>query len=108
MRLKQLMAETGVTQQQVADALGITAPAMNHYINGRREPSIEMLCKLADFFGVTVDYLIGRDVKTETPVVDKAFVRAGGRTVELDPSQPVLFQVGDKTFELVLAEEKVK
>lgn len=100
------MAETGVTQQELADGIGITAPAVNHYVNGRREPDIATLIKLADYFGVSVDYLIGRDVPAERPMPGKAFVTAGGQTVALDPSAPVQFRFGDQVFELILAEER--
>lgn len=106
MRLKQIMEETGVTQQQVADAIGVTAPAMNHYINGRREPDIETLIKLADYFGVSIDYLVGRDVPEERPMSDKAIMTANGQNITLDPSKPLQFNIGGKTFELILAEEK--
>lgn len=49
------------TQQQVADALGISRARYSHYENGRNEPDMEILKLLADFHHVTVDYLIGRD-----------------------------------------------
>ncbi len=97
MRLKQIMAETGVTQQQVAGGIGVSAQAMNHYIHGRREPDIETLIKLADYFGVSVDYLIGRDVPEEKPTA--------GQVVELDPSKPVVIRAGNRTFEIHLAED---
>lgn len=106
MRLKKLMAETGVTQKQVADAIGVTEPAMNHYINGRREPNIEMLCKLADFFHVSVDYLVGRDVPKERPMPDTTFLNANGQSIALDPSKPLQINVNGKVFEIHLAEEK--
>lgn len=106
MRLKQIMADTGVTQREVAEAIGVTEPAMNHYINGRREPDIKTLIKLADYFDVSIDYLVGRDVPEEKPMSDQAFMSAGGRTVALDPSQPVQFRIGDRVFELILAEER--
>ena len=51
-----------LSQKDVADALGIGRAAYSHYESGRREPNIEMLLKLADFFHVTVDDLLGRKV----------------------------------------------
>lgn len=108
MRLKQIMAETGVTQQQVADGIGMSLQAINNYIHDKREPNIATLIKLADYFGVSVDYLIGRDVPAERPMPGKAFVTAGGQTVALDPSAPVQFRFGGQVFELILAEEKEK
>ena len=106
MRLKQLIQETGVSQRQVAEAIGVTEPAMNHYINGRREPDITTLVKLADYFDVSIDYLVGRDVPEERPMSDKAIMTANGQNITLDPSKPVQFNVNGRVFELILAEEK--
>lgn len=106
MRLKKLVAETGVSQQKLADYLGVTLQSVNYYINGKREPNIATLIKLADYFDVSVDYLVGRDVPEEKPMSDKAFMSAGGKTIELDPSTPVQFRFGDQVFELILAEDK--
>ena len=59
-RLKIFRKERGLTQTQVADAVGLGRQAYAYYEKGEREPSTETLCKLADFFGVTVDELLGR------------------------------------------------
>ncbi|MBE5744813.1 MAG: helix-turn-helix transcriptional regulator [Clostridiales bacterium] len=48
------------TQRQVADYLQITQPSYIRYENGSSQPSLETLVKLADFFDVSVDYLLGR------------------------------------------------
>ena len=49
-----------MTQQTVADYIGCSSVVFSRYERGTRQPSIEMLLKLADLFGVTVDYLLGR------------------------------------------------
>ncbi|WP_372780250.1 helix-turn-helix domain-containing protein [Priestia aryabhattai] len=59
-RLTSLRKKKNVTQQKVADYLGITRPAYTAYEQGKRQPDYETLTKIADFFDVTVDYLIGR------------------------------------------------
>lgn len=58
--LKILRKEKGLTQTQLANAVGIGRQAYAYYEKGEREPSPETLCKFADFFGVTVDELLGR------------------------------------------------
>lgn len=58
--IKYLRTEKGVSQKTVADYLGITQQAYANYENGKRQPDQETLAKLADFFNVTSDYLIGR------------------------------------------------
>ena len=67
-RLKELRKEKKLTQTQVGNYLGITVSAYGNYELGQREPSIDMLLKLADYFGVTVDYLLGRETNTATSV----------------------------------------
>jgi len=59
-RLKQLRAEKKVTQRDVALFLDITDRAYQYYEYGSREPSIGVAQKLADYFNVQTDYLIGR------------------------------------------------
>lgn len=59
-RLTQLRMEMGYSQDVLAKKLGITQPTVWHWENGRREPSVEMLLKIADFFNVSVDFLVGR------------------------------------------------
>ncbi len=66
-RLRKLRVEKDITQQDMADFLGITRPAYTAYESGRRQPDNESLSKLADFFNVSVDYLLGRtDIKNPT------------------------------------------
>ncbi|WP_439022639.1 helix-turn-helix domain-containing protein [Bacillus thuringiensis] len=48
------------TQEEVAKYLGISRARYSHYENGRSEPDNETLKKLADFFDISVDYLLGR------------------------------------------------
>lgn len=58
--LKAIRSKKGVTQKEAADALGISPNTYKNYEQGMREPNNDMLCKLADYFQVTTDYLLGR------------------------------------------------
>jgi transcriptional regulator with XRE-family HTH domain len=58
-RLKQLVRERGLEQQEAAAQLNIKAPTFNGYVGNKREPSISKLKQLASYFNVSVDYLIG-------------------------------------------------
>ena len=60
MNLKEIRSKRNLTQQQVADHIGCSAVVYSRYENGIRQPSIETLLRIADLFGVTVDYLLGR------------------------------------------------
>lgn len=59
-RLCELRAAVGISQQKVADAIGITKVGYQYYEYGRKMPGFGVLAKLADFFGVSADYLLGR------------------------------------------------
>lgn len=59
-RLRHLRQMAGLLQQDMAKKLGISNSAYGFYEQGKREPSFEMTEYLADFFGVTLDYLMGR------------------------------------------------
>lgn len=58
-RLKQLRLERGITIKEVASNLEMTVSAYAHYEQGRREPSIDILKRICQFFDVSADYLIG-------------------------------------------------
>lgn len=60
MNLKEIRMKRKITQQEVADYIGCSSVVYSRYECGTRQPSIEMLLKLADLFGVTVDFLLGR------------------------------------------------
>jgi len=59
-RLKELRKERGLTQNQVAICCDITEKAYQNYELMTREPKVEVLSRIADFFEVSLDYLTGR------------------------------------------------
>lgn len=60
-RLRQLRDRIGVNQDVVAEACDISRVALTRYENGQRVPRAQIAARLADYYGVTVDYLLGRD-----------------------------------------------
>lgn len=56
--LKKVRQERNLNQLKVAMDLNISREALSHYETGRREPSLDMLRKLSDYFNVSIDYLI--------------------------------------------------
>ena len=58
-RLKKLRKEKGMTQAELADALGISTPTVIMWENGKRKPQFEMLEKLSEVFDDRFLYLIG-------------------------------------------------
>lgn len=59
-RLRELLRIYGITQYGLAKSTCISPSAICNWLNGKKEPSIESLWKLADYFDVSVDFLIGR------------------------------------------------
>lgn len=59
-RLKELRQEVGITQTALASEIGATQRQVSFWEKGQIEPNIFWLSALADFFNVSVDYLIGR------------------------------------------------
>ena len=57
--LKLLRKEYGISQQRLADAIGLSQPSPHNSENHNIEPEIEVLIRIADFFNTSVDYLIG-------------------------------------------------
>ena len=63
--LREIRIAKNLNQQKVAMDLNISREALSHYETGRREPSIDMLKKLSEYFNVSIDYLInGEEFKT--------------------------------------------
>ena len=56
--LKLIRKQRNLNQLKVAFDLNISREALSHYENGKRSPDIQMLRKLSDYFGVSIDFLI--------------------------------------------------
>ena len=59
-RLRKLRKERNVTQQELADDMLVTIRTLARYESGEREPRVSILIDLADYFKVSIDYLVGR------------------------------------------------
>ena len=66
-KIKELRKAKRVSQVEMASALGLTKQCVSNWENDNIQPSIEMLVKIADYFGVTTDYLLGR---SETDIIN--------------------------------------
>lgn len=54
----------GISQLELAKRTGISHQNINRWENGKALPNIDFCVKLADFFGITLDDLVGRDVRS--------------------------------------------
>lgn len=60
--LKKIRVNKGLTMKNLAKQIGVAESTISLYENGKRQPDHETLLRLADFFKVTTDYLLGREV----------------------------------------------
>lgn len=73
MRIKELRENAGLQQKELALELGIPSNTLSQYENSKREPNNEMLGRIANYFNVTTDYLLGRDSWVRCPICHKTY-----------------------------------
>lgn len=72
MKLKELREEKKISQNKLATELKINVMTYNGWEKEKTEPNIQNLIKLADYYGVSLDYLVGRKFNDEIGYLDKA------------------------------------
>ena len=86
-RLKTLREEKQLTQDALAEKLGISRGSISFYENGTRTPDIEVFCRIASFFNVSLNYLMGlanagkpenEEIGEQTGLSDKAVTMLAG------------------------------
>lgn len=65
-RLRYLRKSANISQQTLGDAMNVTKVSISGYETGNRKPDTDTLQKLADYFDVSIDYLLGRSETNET------------------------------------------
>ncbi len=68
MRLRELRKKRNITQLKLAMDLGLNQNAISRYETGEREADYATLIALADYFGVSIDYLLERTDEENNPV----------------------------------------
>ena len=75
--IKRLRIARGASQVTLAHMLGVTKQCVSNWENGNVLPSIDMLVKMADVFGVTTDYLLGREERAVLDVSELTEAQRG-------------------------------
>lgn len=105
-RLKELREKTKVNQEVVAIAIGISRARYSHYENNHVEPDIELIGKLADYYNVTTDYLLG---KSNNPnLVEDAYIDEEIKKLQDDLQVWYIDEPKDKKMKLQMLERMLK
>ncbi|MGN0402158.1 MAG: helix-turn-helix domain-containing protein [Acetatifactor sp.] len=67
--LTALRKEKGIGQKELASFLKLSVGTVSNYENNVHSPDLETLCRLADYYGVTTDYLLGRTAFRNDPKI---------------------------------------
>lgn len=77
-RIEELRIDNDIEQKEICDYLKIKQPQYSRYENGITEPKIGIIIKIADFYNVSTDYLLGRtDIMKPYPRVSSKKPRSG-------------------------------
>lgn len=78
-RIKSLREAKGLKQEELAQKVSVSPSAIGMYETNKREPNNEIILKLADFFNVSTDYLLGKsDIRNPEEIKNVPFANAGG------------------------------
>lgn len=93
--LKQLRKSKGISQQQLADVIGVSQQSINKYENHNVEPDIRTLISIAEYFDTSVDFLIGKgesEKESCTPyelTPDESFIMNRYRMLDKDEKESI-------------------
>ncbi len=80
--LQELRKDHRLSQKQLADVIAVTTGTVSNYENNQHLPDIEKLIMLADYFGVTTDYLLGRSISRLPPDIFEEQLVPGNRCLQ--------------------------
>ena len=84
LRIKEAREKAGYAQKDLADLVGVKPTTFNGYECGKHDPKSDLLVKIANVCGVTVDYLLGVNIKTAPSISDEALRLAKDYDTMLD------------------------
>lgn len=107
---EQLLQKNGISAYKVSKEAGVTQTALSNWKNGRNTPSAQTLQKIADYFGVSIDYLMtGKEAESKGPQLKPKDERDISKTLnetlaQLDNQDNLMFDgeaLDDETKELL-------
>ncbi|MGU3355424.1 helix-turn-helix domain-containing protein [Bacillus wiedmannii] len=80
-KIKELRKNSKITQEQLGNAIGVSKMAISYFEKGKKAPGRETLEKIADYFNVTTDYLLGRSEDPELNEEENKTVTEEGKNI---------------------------
>lgn len=103
-RLRDLREDHDLKQKDLAKILGVSDRTIGMYEQERREPSLELLVKIADYFDVSLDYLLGRTNDPDTVILTNKNLPVPDEFKELE----IEIEADRKTMPKVITEDMVR
>ena len=91
-RIKMLRKEKGITQVELAEAMGLSKGTIAMWEVGKREATFDTLCKLAEFFGKSIDYILGRSDDNSDEAYNEEVI---DRILDVQPEEDVIKCIND-------------
>ena len=107
LRLKYLRENANISQQTLADKIGISKSSINMYERGEREPGLETLEAIADFFNCDMDYLLGKS-DTRNKYIASRSIPSTSNIVPLPQTKAIPLLGSIACGEPILAEENIE
>jgi transcriptional regulator with XRE-family HTH domain len=107
-KLARLRRESGLSQRKLAQELKLSQALLSHYENGNREPSLLVVCRVCDYFGVSADFILGREESPGSSVGDSAlpinFPAAGDKAPELRRESEAYLRAARRRLEALVGD----
>lgn len=91
-RIRELRKQRGITMKELGKVVGVAESTISHYETGKRQPDNHTLLALAEYFGVSVDYLLGKPQPSVGSVMDlfagTGMLNLPGVTTDYPPADP--------------------
>ena len=105
-RLRDLRKAVSKTQDQVSEACGFSKIALTRYETGARMPKTEIAARLAEYYGVSVDYILGRDDPPPPPPADAVELQEKEAAMRKEILE-IMQSMNDEQYEMALNVLKV-
>lgn len=108
--LKKYRENAGLSQCELAEKIGVSQAAVGMWESGKREPNFATLCKLADYFGVSVDAILGRAVSiAKSPALSPSDADLLHKFHSIDPmAQARILNILDFDYRAAISQESAK